>query len=271
MAKYDNNNKAKKNTVSTKGPVFRYRYGDTPSALTISYFDTMLSMTINPPLPEGKRTTEQFYDYDKDTKVYIGTSRAKALAKKCKKVITQYEETGTFVSQSIPHKDGLIQIIHGSEFTSDKNSTNIVIVFYEGLDDDKRGGTMVAHEFPSEMSILGYKNETGKYSGKEYVCAEFEQFADALDNFSQDMGMTMMHATKEESKYVTTTQMKMLGAACAKLGIDIDVFSKKEKSGSSYDVRNSWEDRKDNTENSRTIESNTQEDLEKQLKSLGFE
>lgn len=198
-------NNERKPSVQTFG--FKSINDETQTCLAVRYFESTAAIGIHLPLKNGEKKDYLQFDYKNGAFAYLQPRDCKALHKKGLKVLRAYEETGTFEGFGIPLKRGLLEIATArdlkkklKQLTGDVNPTDICVVIYTNMDDNKRTQEYMVHVFNQDKIVKGYDPEAGTHS-LEYNNSEFEYFLDAMFEFAKAMTNGYAHAQNHENRY----------------------------------------------------------------------
>lgn len=214
---YQQNNSKERESVNTRGVVFKNKDGYDPSALTIAYWDGLMSLKFNPALEPSKQTETAVYDYEKTISTAFNVEKIAFLLKRIKTVIIPAIEANE--DKSIGMNVGgnsLISIGTGKSLTGEIRP---FIALHKSLDPTTKKAEMgILYEFRRNQSIDDYNPKTGEYSLVEGVHSELDAFITILQASIFALTNAFSHADRFVNKYFNDKQWNLLNDMAEKIG-----------------------------------------------------
>lgn len=225
-----NNDKSNQLNSNTMGPSFK-NY-ETETALSLNYFNQMLTLSIH--LPSGEKKGEYTtFDWKGGVFSYLSAKDCKILAKKGQKAIAKLDNGEDFKPFAIPLKRGVVEFSMAKDLksklkslTADVNDDDICAVIYTDLDENKRTDTYLVHVFNNDVTLSSYVAESGNYT-VENGYYEFEQLIEYFAEFSKASSLAYVHVQKHDSRYEKKRWEKMAYELAIGLGVDLSKSSNK--------------------------------------------
>lgn len=232
MAQY-NNDKAP--THQTFG--YASRNNEMGTCLAVKYFDTTVAVGIHLPLPGQENEEYPKYDYKNGAMCYLQARDCKAIAKRGRKTLEKYEETGEFEGFAIPLKTGLIEFATARELkgklkglTAEVDPDDICAVIYTNMNEKKQTDIYMVHVFLREKVIKNYNPEAGGFDFDEQQ-ADFDYFLDAMHDYAKAATGGYSHVHQNNTKYTRQKFERMAFALAMALGVDLSQGAGKPRSG----------------------------------------
>ena len=193
---YENNNTNKRN-INTYGPTYRQPNSEKPCALTVAYWNEVIRIQFVPELPKSQQTTNRRYDYEHGVFCTVTRSKAKLLASQYKEVLADAIKNNQQMSRSV-------SISTNGQLMIDTNvidgEARPVLRFIQNIDSETLRSSVddvLVYEFNRGEVIEDYNFTEGTFKGIIKPHFELEMFIDDLENFSEVMSMSYVHATKQ--------------------------------------------------------------------------
>jgi hypothetical protein len=216
----NNQNNSGKKLTATNGVQFFGRGKDGSSkALSISYLENTIGISIHSELPQNQQSDRSRFDYKTGNAIYLKGKSAKILAGILKKAVKAFNNGEEIGSASVNSAENLIEVTTGNKF---ELGDSIVIVIYNGIAADKSCNTFEVFEFSMDRIITNYDNTTGSYNTDDVIAVDVEYFIDILTEFSKYSTGAAAHCVKKEFSYdigrFITRQLQTMQA----LGIQVE-------------------------------------------------
>lgn len=231
---FNTQNNSKDNTISmnTKGYQFSNRNGFDPSALTVGYWNEMLSLRINPALEPSKQTESKIFDYEKSVSTSLTLEKIMTLlygiTKEVMPAISANEDKSIGISVS---GDSLIVVGTGKKQTG---SIRPFLGIHKGLNPDtKIAETSIFYEFKTTETVNDYDEKNGKYNLCKGIQSELMLFVELLKSAIVGLGNSVAHSQRNVSKWQTERTNGQINAIAEKVGASTGFSSNK----SSYQRR----------------------------------
>ena len=219
MAFGSTNNKEEKST-NTRGIQFKNKNGFDPCAVSFSFWNDMLSIRMNPALPENQQSNTRVYDYDKTVSTALSATKISLLLDRVTKIIVPAIEAGEDKTVGIVvGGDSLVCVGTGKAMTGEIRP---YISIHKSLNQDTMKPEMsIYYEFNKEQSIDDYNAETGKYKCVEGLHAEFITFIAIMKASVAALTNAETHVQRYVNQYSTERSWKTMNSIAEKLGIPI--------------------------------------------------
>lgn len=228
-----NNDGADKKSINTRIYQFKNKDGFEPSSLSITGWDEMMSLRINPTLPPDKQSKEQIFDYDKFVSTSLSLEKAMLLLYKINKDIIPAIENSEDKNIGISvGGDSLVTIGTGKTLGGDE-ALRLYLAIHKGLNPDtKKPEQSIYYEFKKAMTIDDYNAETGEYTISEGYEAEFNLFVELLKSFIRTSNFNY-HNNRYGNRFTTDRINNTIYSIADKVGADSG-SSRYNNNGNSY-------------------------------------
>lgn len=217
---YNNNEKKNYSPSISAG----YRFGNPDStidktALTFTYWNKLLKISIAPKKENTDGTDAIAYDHDNAGSVYLSHTKALVFYKEIMAFLEGYANGNAVTNAGVASgKDGLVYICDGKEF----NAEGPCFVIRKINNENGKCEAVFVYEFRRGIhsSVLNYVEKNSSFESKFYDLIEIEQVANLLKSYYESMTMAIAYSVVETQKYDTSrinTKLKVIGE---KLGVE---------------------------------------------------
>lgn len=271
MANYTNNERSNQINSNTYG--YTSRNYEAMTALALNYFNGMASLSIHLPIEGAGKKDYTTFDYKNGVFSYLTPKDCKLLVKRGRKSLDKKE----FESFSIGLKRGLVEVSTFSDLKKKIKSlsgetpdpSDICLVIYTDIDDNKRTENFLVHVFPSDVVIKDYQPSSGEYT-TETETVEFEYFLDALEDFYRAMTNGYVHAQKHDSRFERKKWERTVYELATSLGLDLSkpMASPKQKSVGWNDSKSNFSNRDYTNYETEVVDAASEEDIDKLIENM---
>lgn len=189
------------------------------STMQLGYWNEMVSLRINPALPEDKQTETNKFDYDVNISTALTLDKAITLKKAVDEDILPAFNEKREVSKGVP-VGGNSVISVGVKVVDDKPEAFLAI--YKSLDGDtKKPGDMLVYNFRTVYTVDDYNPETGEYTLTQGVPGELNVFTRALGAAVEALTNAVAHSMRNVNRYANEQQKTMLTEIATKVGVEV--------------------------------------------------
>ena len=216
---FNTQNNAKDNTISmnTRGYQFMNRNGFDPSALTVGFWNEMLSLRINPALEPSKQTESKVFDYDKAVSTSLTLEKITTLLYGITKVVLPAIEAKEDKSVAISVSgDTLVAVGTGKRLTGDIRP---FLAIHKSLNPDTKKPEMsIFYEFKTSDTINDYNESTGEYNLCKGIQSELILFVELLKSAIIGLSNATAHASRNVGKWQSEKLNGQISAIAEKVG-----------------------------------------------------
>lgn len=233
-------------------PVYYSKYntgnpdGIDPSALSYSFYNRMLKLSISPlKMTNGDKIS---YDHDNAAVVWLTHTKARMLADQIRKVLNGDISNGGVNTG----KEGLVRFCDGKELGI-KNYCLII----NKVNENGEVLSAYAYEFKTHYhyAVENYDPKDSTHKKVYYDNIEVDQLLDLLESYYISMTGAVAYSVMDGMRFNTNSTNTKIDLIMSKLGVEY-------KSGMSSRSSSSFFDTDHNTTNDRSMRSATMDDLE---------
>lgn len=212
-----NNDKDTQVSVNTKCYQFMNKDGFDPSTLTISGWNEMFSIRINPALDKSRQVDGRVFDYDKFVATSLTKDKAMMILYKIEKFIIPAIEKGEDKSIGVQvGGDSLFVVGTGVKMTG---SVRPFVAIHKSLNPETKKPEMsMFYEFRKDMTIDDYDHETGSYTIDSDIESEFKLFVYLLKSFILVGSGFGTHMNRYIEKFYKDKLMETVNSIAQKVG-----------------------------------------------------
>lgn len=248
LGNYDNNKKeqympAYYSEYNTGNPE-----GVDPSALSYSFYNRMLKLSISPlKMNNGDKVA---YDHDNAAVVWITHTKARMLYDQVMKVL-RGEITNGGINTG---KEGLVRFSDGKEL-----GVNNYCLIINKVNESGEVISGYAYEFKAKYhyAVENFNPNDSSHKKQYYNTLEVEQFLDLLKTYYEAMTGATAYTVLDAMRFNTNAQNTKIDLIMSKLGVEYKsgMTSRSSQGGSFFDKSN-------DSSSDRSMRSATMEDLE---------
>lgn len=225
LGNYDNN---KKEYI----PVYYSGYGTgnkdgiDPSALSYSFYNRMLKLSISPmKVSNGDKVT---YDHDNAAVVWLTHTKARMLADQIKKVLIGEISNGGVNTGT----EGLVRFSDGKEL-----GVNNYCLIINKIDEAGKVLSSYAYEFKSHyhFAVENYDPKDSSHKKSWYDTIEVDQLLDLLESYYIAMTGAVAYSVMDGMRFNTNSTSTKIDLIMSKLGVEYKSGMTSRSSGSFFD------------------------------------
>jgi hypothetical protein len=238
-------------------PVYYSQYntankdGIDPSALSYSFYNRMLKLTISPAKPESGDKVS--YDHENAAVAWLTHTKARMLHDQIKKVLEGKIENGGVNTGN----EGLVRFIDGKEL-----GVNNYCLIINKIDEAGNVLSSYAYEFKSKhhYAVENFNPKDASHKKAYYNNIEVEQFLDLLEQYYLAMSGAMAYSVMDGFRFTTDANNTKIDLIMSKLGVEYKPgTTSRSSSGGSYFDR---EGSSSSPSEGRNIRTATMDELE---------
>lgn len=189
------------------------------STMQLGYWNEMVSLRINPALPEDKQTETNKFDYEVSLSTALTLDKTITLKKAIDEDILPAFNEKREISKGVP-VGGNSVISVGIKLVDDKPEAFLAI--YKSLDSDtKKPGDMLTYNFRTVYTVDDYNPETGEYTLTQGVPGELNVFTRALGAAVEALTNAMAHSMRNVNRYANEQQKTLMNEIASKVGVEV--------------------------------------------------
>lgn len=229
MANIGSTNNKDEKSVNTRGIQFKNKLGFDPSTVSFAFWNDMLSIRMNPALPQDQQTNNKVYDYDKTVSTALSVSKVALLLEKVTKEVIPALSAGENKTVGVVvGGDSLVCVGTGKALTGEIKP---YISIHKSLNQETYKPEMsIYYEFNKEQSIDDYNAETGKYVCGAEQYPEITVMVAVLKAAMMAMTNAEAHSARHVNQWANDRTNKTLNAIAEKIGAPVPSYG----GGTSY-------------------------------------
>lgn len=189
------------------------------STMQLGYWNEMVSLRINPALPEDKQTETNKFDYEVSISTALTLDKTITLKKAIDEEILPAFAEKREISKGVP-VGGNSVISVGVKVVDDKSEAFLAI--YKSLDSDtKKPGDMLVYNFRTVYTVDDYNPETGEYTLTQGVPGELNVFTRALGAAVEALTNAVAHSMRNVNRYANEQQKTLMNEIATKVGVEV--------------------------------------------------
>ena len=241
--------------------------GVDPSALSFSFYNKMLKITITPMKPNAKPEDRNIWDQDNAVSVWLTYTKAKMLHDEIRYVL---ENPDTCFNAGVPTgADGLISFSTGKEL----GVSSPCLIIRKINQDNGTVNSVYAYQFKDNYkgyrSVRNYDpNNPSEFEGHTYNNIEIEDLLTILDQYYKSSCGAYAYAQMNAMRYDIQKNNTKLELIMEKLGIEKPEYSRGgngNNRGGSFFQNNSGRDAGNSIPSNNEMRHSTMEDLESEV------
>ncbi|MCM1218674.1 MAG: hypothetical protein NC548_29655 [Lachnospiraceae bacterium] len=234
-----NNNENQRNSVNTRGTMYKDINCKFPMALEIGFSDDLITLTFTPPLPDQERVKGQkLFDYK--NQIRSGMSRIKAhelyVAYNSFIVPALREGQGKFVGVRLASGKHVIGVDTGVDLFKDGN-THPCLILIRNVKEDGKSDDVLVYEFNKTELLVDYNPSTGVTKETKVLDSEFDLFMQDLESARDGSSKAYIHAARQVDNRYKTLLTDYLKGIAQKVGAPIPSSNGNSYNGGSNPYR----------------------------------
>lgn len=200
-----NNGQDRSNDTNTRGIQLKNRDSEFyPSAISVGYWNDMISVRINPALPPEQQTESAAFDWKQFLNTALTLEKATTLVDEIETHVYKAVEAEEEIFRGVPlGGDGIIGV--GGRKVADKYIT--IVALFRQIDPETRIPAKKSfYEFKTGAVVENYNENTGELAVKQGVQGELKLFTDEIKAAIVLLGNAAAHAQAVTEKIQALSQ-----------------------------------------------------------------
>lgn len=189
------------------------------STLQFGFWNEMVSLKINPVLPEAQQTDSKKFDYDVTVSTALNLDKTLTLKKAIEEELIPAFNEGRDAFKGVP-VSGTSVVGVGVKVVDEVPETYFAI--FKNLDAETfKPSESLSYNFRTSYTIDDYNPETGDYKLVKGLPGELQLFARLLGAAVDALSNANAHAHRNVNRFSNDRQQKLLNDIASKVGVEV--------------------------------------------------